>query len=60
MKKNIILATLLLVLLKFTYNIVAFIYDTQDPLLETYFRYSLFLIIMYYGFTSLKKKGQKL
>jgi len=60
MKKNIILATLLLVLLKFIYNIVSFIYDTQDSLIETYFRYSLFFIIIYYGFTSVKKRRQKL
>lgn len=55
MKKQMAIATLVLVVLKFAYNIYSVVYNVQQPLLERYFNYAILFIIFYYGFTSIKK-----
>ncbi|MFL9836915.1 hypothetical protein ABS768_05350 [Flavobacterium sp. ST-75] len=55
MKKQMAITTLVLVLLKFTYNIYSIVYNVQQPLLERYFNYAILFIIFYYGFTGAKK-----
>lgn len=59
MKKQITIATLVLVVLKFAYNIYSVVYNIQQPLLERYFNYAILFIIFYYGFTVTKKRKVK-
>ncbi|MUV02133.1 hypothetical protein GN157_00280 [Flavobacterium rakeshii] len=59
MKKQIAIATLVLVVLKFTYNIYSVVYNVQQPLLERYFNLAILFILFYYAFTGVKKRKVK-
>lgn len=56
MKKQMVLAGLLLVALKLGYNVYSFVYDAQHLMMERYFNIALVFFIMYYCISLPKTK----
>jgi len=55
MKKNMVVASLVLVILKIVYDVYTFVYDKQNLKIERYFNVAIVFFIIYYSISSRKK-----